>query len=517
MRYYGIERKKANETLMYNLVKCMRFCSQYVTLNKEKRDQRKFNYNQSFVNMPKLMEKDLSIPVGKYYAPVCVITSDIVLREDIPKIKSGLIKLLKKHYSHKFLSHGNSIEKILEIIDKMDDTLTSWYNSVEIGRFDFENDVKLKEKISFFDVYIKNLNSSYLLIEFHLYCAENYIKNQVNIINGNYVKKDGFIMPGFGHNRKVSGGRRIYGVVNYNNAHLKSDHIFEDILKMKWQFYNKIQKYFVTILHQKSVNPPSINVYKTNLPLTGQNMLSFWDSVGISCYQGQLIDESRKLYFKTNLSQRYEHQVRTDMIYVVNEHTFVKLDEYYSVDYQMVFEFKDTFNDSLLRFELLRALNDITAKELISYKQILNRIKLKRDKLHKLLKLRYHFEKDIDYYRRFASEDIWKEARNTISGVFDVMRLSKSNDYSILTESSIDAKNKINEQINTLSNEFNDKTNILQHLVAYKNESRIKVINYLMLFLALSTLVFIIYPDLAKIIGEYIIEILDNIRRHLNL
>lgn len=338
MRFYGILRKRYIEKIMYNIVKLKCFCSQYTTLNKERRDRRKFSYIRSFVKPYLFRDENLSIPEGKYYIPICIITSDLVLRENIPQLKSGLIKLLKKQYSHKFLGGQRSIDEILKNIENMDDTLTSWYDWVDIGRFDFERDSTLNQAISYFDVYIKNINSSYLSMEFHLYLADNYQKKQIQIINNDYVNIKGYVMPGFTQNRRISGGKRTYNIGHYNNAHLKSDLIYEKISILKWRFYNKIQRYFPTILHQRSINPPSINIYKTNINYLEETARHFWDSVGISGYQGQFIDESRKLFFKTNLSGRYERNNRTDSIYVVNDLTMEHEPGYYSIDFQIVNE-----------------------------------------------------------------------------------------------------------------------------------------------------------------------------------
>jgi len=507
MRYYGIKRKRYIEKIKYKLVKFKYFSSQYTTLNKERREQRKFAYVHSFIDSHQFRDEDSSIPEGKYYVPVCVITSDLVLRENIPQLKSGLIKLLKRHYSHKFLGGQRSIDEILKNIENMDDTLTSWYNWIDIGRFDFEEDRTLKQHISYFDVYIKNINSSYLSVEFHLYVSDCYRQEHVHIIDNNYVNTEGYIMPGFTRNHKISGGKRTYVVEHYNNAHLKSDLIYENISTLKWLFYNKIQKYFFTTLHQKAINPPSVNVYKTDIHYTDKNTRDFWDSVGILSFQGQFVDESRKLFFKTNLSGRYEHEGRTDLIYVVNDSTMEKSPGYYSIDFQIVCKFKENLSTSIFKFTLLEALNYTVGKELIAYKLRLNKIKLRKNRLNKLLKLRYFYEKDMDYYRRYACDDIWEKAQNNVSEIFDEKKLKRSYDYRVLTESPIVSKNKIIEQINVLSNEFNEKTSILQHLAVYKNENRSKRINYIMLVLAAATLVFVIYPDLAKEVGKYIQKI----------
>lgn len=62
----------------------------------------------------------------------------------------GFIKLLKKQFSHKFVGGHKSIDEILKCIENMDDTLTSWYDWIDVGRFDFERGGTLKQDISYF-------------------------------------------------------------------------------------------------------------------------------------------------------------------------------------------------------------------------------------------------------------------------------------------------------------------------------------------------------------------------------
>ena len=516
MRYYGIIRKRSIEKIIYSIMKLKLFCYQYTTLDKKKRERRKFAYINSFVEPHQHREENSGIPEGKYYTPICIITSDLVLRENIPQLKSGLIKLLKKQYSHKFFGGHHSIDEILRNIEKMDDTLTSWYNCIDIGRFDFESDSTLNQAISYFDVYIKNTNSSYLSIEFHLYLSDNYQREQIQIINNNYVNIKGYIVPGFTQNRKISGGKRTYNVVHYNNAHLKSDLIYESISILKWRFYNKIQKYFTTILHQKYVNPPSINIYKTNINYAEETVRHFWDSVGISGYQGQFIDVSRKLFFKTNLSGRYERNDRTDLIYVVNELNIDLEPGYYTFDFQIVCEFAENLSTNIFIFSFLTALNELVANDLILHKLNLNKIKLRKNRLNKLLRLRYLYEKDIDFYRRYVCDDKWQKAQNKIAHVFDGEILKYGYDYRVLTESAVVSKTKIFEQIEALCVEFDEKTSILQHLAAYKNEIRNKINNLIVLVLTFATTVFIIFPEISKDVAKFLLYIWSFIKNIFN-
>ena len=486
-----------------------------MTFNKQKREQRKSRYNRVFGEYPKMINKDLSIPEGKYYTPVCILTSDLVMRENIPELQTGLIKLLKRQYSHKFIGGQHSIDEILEDIENMDDTLVSCYNSIDVGRFDFERDNSMNEAISYFDVYIKNINSSYLSLEFHLYLADSFKKMQTGLINSNYVDDKGYIELGFMHNSKTSGGKRTFSVIHYNNADLKSDLICENITILKYRFYDKIQKYFPTLLHQKNSVPPSINIYKTNILYTESTASDFWSSVGISSFRGQFIDKSRKLFFETGYSGSYKHSHRTDLVYIVNEETIKKEGGFYSIDFQVVNELAENFSTNVFKFALLDALNDLIAKECVKYKLKLNKIKLKKNRLSKLLKLRYHFEKDIDFYRRYVSDDIWEKAKMEIASVFEGKHLKRSYDYRILTESPIVSKDKILEQIGVLCVEFDDKTKILQHLAVYKNESKSRRTNFIMLLLSIVTVLFIVFPELSKDAADFLLNVWSSIRTYL--
>lgn len=512
MKYYGVSRKRVIEKMMYYFVKAKEFCLQYTTLNNKKREMRKYIYNHTFVNPYSFHNRSCKIPEGKYYEPICIITCDLILRENISELKTGVVKLIKKYYSHKFLGGQHSFDEIIENIEHMDDTLGTWYNSIRVGRCDFENDSKLKQLISYFDVHIRNVNSSYLALEFHLYLTDNYRNKQMNIINNDYKNVRGYVQSSFTANSRTNGGKKTYGICHFYDKHLKSDLIYENISKLKWRFFNKINVYFPTILHKKGINPPSVNIYKTNINYRQKDAQYFWDSVGVSSYQGQFIDESRKIFFQTNLSGRYANNKRTDLIYIVNDLTMRKAQGYYSVDFQIVCEIEEDISGDIFKFTLLNALNDLVANSLIAYKLKLNKIKLRKNKLSKLLKLRYLYERDMDFYKRYVNDDIWNDAKKEIAYIFNEQKLKYSYDYRFLTDGPIASKNKIMEQINVLCKEFDEKTSVLQHLASYKNEKKDRRINIVMLILTVATVVFLIFPDLSKNIGVFLANIWCSIK-----
>lgn len=515
MRFYGIKFKKRKEKFKFYVAKFKLFTLQFLALSKDKREQKRYWYNELFVDEFKLRKKNYSIPTGKYYIPICVVTSDLILRENISDLQSGLIKLIKHQYSHKFIGGTQSIDEIIFNIENMDNTLNSWYNSVRAGRFDFENNRHLKRLISYFDVFIKNVNSSYLLLEFCIYPSKEFVRLLRNIIDNNFEDKHGYISYSFIQKGKISGGKQIPSICYYNDSGLKSDLIFENINILKWEFYNKIQTYFSTLLHTKELAPPSIEIYKTDISYSNKSASDFWDSVGITSFKGQSIDKNKKLFFETNHSERYNRHDYTDLLYIVNEETIEKKSGYYSFDFQIVTEFTENFSTAILKFETLYALNGLAARICIEYRQKLNKIKLKKNRFSKLLKLRYHYEKAIDFYKRYINDDIWKESESKIANVFNNKYNFHSYDYRIITESSVISQKKIQKQITALEKEFDNKTAILQHLSDYKNERKNRKINIVMLVLSIITVIFIVFPELAKDVANWLIGLWNILKNFL--
>ena len=63
---------------------------------------------------------------------------------------------------------------------------------------------------------------------------------------------------------------------------------------------------------------------------------------------------------------------------------------------------------------------------------------------------------------------------------------------------------RIREQMSVLAKDFEDKGTLLQHLEGYKHESRARLVNYIMLFMAALTLILLIFPDWSKSIAEFL-------------
>lgn len=461
-----------------------------------------------------MTKHDYSIPKEKYCSPACLIVSDLVLREDLATLKKGLGKLLSKHYSHKFLGGVKSQDEIMHIIENMDDTQTWWYDGIEIGRFDFETKKNLKDIISYFDLYVRNINSSYLAIEVHIYFSDNFIKKINQVIDSDIDKPKTYITYSFKHSKKKSGGKTVFSLCNYNEAYQKSDRIFEEMTAVKWLFFSYLQRFFPTCNHVNGRVPPSVLIYKTNINYEDDTYKDFWLSLGLSKVNGQSIDDASKMFFMYELSGRYEKYFTSDMVYLYNEDLIEQERGFYTKDYYVVYKLSSTCLMDILKFNLLNVYNTYYARMVVKYRTKLNKIKLNKNKLHSLLKLRYRFEKEMDSYLRYCDGEHWDDSKEKIDNFFENKDNPVGYKYTYIM-SPRNAMDNIKKQINNVVMDFDIKTSVLQHLSNYKNESKNRKINFIMLALTSLTLVFVIFPNWSDVVADWISNLINWIKNLL--
>ena len=138
LKNYGINRKLIKEKILYRVAQMQYIFLKHFARSDKMRDFYKYTYNRHFTKQATNPRHDYAIPEGKHCRPVALITSDLILRENLPQLKRGLVKLIKNHHSHKFLGGFRSIEDVLDTVENMDDTLTWSYSSIDTGRFDFD-------------------------------------------------------------------------------------------------------------------------------------------------------------------------------------------------------------------------------------------------------------------------------------------------------------------------------------------------------------------------------------------
>lgn len=507
MKDYGIAAKKHREKVMFSMVKTKWDALQHLHFSSKKREFYKSLHEDLIEPQDFLRKFDYSMPQGKYCIPVCLITSDLVLRENIAQLKEGLKKLIAKHYSHKFLGGFKSLDEVLMAVDTMDNTLTWYYPSFSVGRFDYDSISSISPYVSHFDLLIREINDSYLAVEMHLFFTEQYINDLQKIINSDINESKAYLTSSLTHCRKKSGGKRTFAPVRYNPAKQKSDILYESITSLKWKFFDHLQRFFPTMLHRLNLIPPGMLFYQTNIDYRDISAIHFWESIGVPIHNGQFIDSSQKIFFNTSLSGRYSKDSYSDMLFIFHDEKTKFTGEYCDIGYQVVHKYCQSSSCDFFKIQFLDIYNSYFSKELIQYKNKLNKIKLQKKRLYSLLKLRYIFERKIDLYKRLAKDPIWDDCTNRIGNVFDGKTMIKLVDYTHFIGIPIESKNRIIEQIKAITEDFAEKEAILQHLENYTHESRNRILNFVMFLIAAMTLALVIFPDWSKSIATFLTDL----------
>ena len=498
MKYYGIKWKQQRENIEYLYALTITKLKSVIPWKHQKIYKR--NYEFVFKKDHTFKGRYNGIPDKHFLKLEQIVTSDLIYREDINKLQKGIRELLKSHRAgDRFLVHGaEGLEEICKKIDQMDSSLLMWYNRCECGVFDFRGD-QLEQIIDHFTMEVKNINSSYLNLEFQIFLSNEKAKELERLINEDYHHHRGQAYKVL-TSPKNGGAISTYSVVHYNDEFLKADRISDFLGCIEWEFYNALSKYFPLMLHDKGLIPPRIEVFFTDIDYH-DGFERFWDSIGINHWHGQFIDERQKMFFD-HKEAKDENWPCPRLLYI-NKDDGIEAGHLESVKDQVYDHLQDV-SQEYFKFLFLGILSHEAGRKIVEYKHHLDKIKLKKNRLHKLLKLRYSFERNIDSYVRFVRDDIWdtsikkiKEAYICSDSIIKVARRPFFRSYKSFCEDALHGAESINEAIESLRNEFESKRIILQHLADYKNSTHNMWLNVLMLIVATLTLFFVIYPKRA--------------------
>ena len=518
VKYYGLNRKRFEEDFLYAYAK--KRAEILKILPGKHKDFWRRSYDCIYGINGFNRENDNAIPENGFLNLDTLIFADLIHREDIKKLQKGIRQLLKKRRTTRlFFGHHDGLDEICNRIENMDSTLLRWYEKVECGIFEFKGH-KLESSIDYFSVNICNMNSAYLVLEFYVHLTKEKKKVLDELINYNYCEKRGYAFSTLTGKSNKTGAFENYSVVRYNDDLLKADRIYEFISCIEWEFLEELSSNFPLILHRNDIMPPRIEAYYTNIDYH-DDCKSFWDSIGVYGFQGQFIDDRQKMFFECSLSGRYEgDQINNRLIYIIKDddieigqYKSVKDEVYYHLDKYAVEYFKILFLDILSRE---------AGKTVVKYKQKLDKIKLRRNRLMSLLKLKYDLSLYIDDYNRYIRDDIWERVIKKLEDVYldnsaitNKMERSFFISYENFYNSAIAGSKKINCDIEVVLAEFEEKKHILQNLSDYKNAERNMYLSFFMLIISAATLFFVIFPehtkevaDLFRHIYHYIIDII---------
>ena len=511
MKYYGVKRKLHKEEQLYSYAKLHMFLKS-VLPSKHKKN-RKIQYNLFFKDDKyRLKEQNNAIPKNHYLKLDSITFAEIVKREDISQLQSGLKKLIKAKKSSKyiFVNPHKGIDSMLESIDNMDNALLHGYNWVDFGAFEINNS-QIADKYEGIFLKVENLNSGFLLVRIHALLSSTEKELVSSIINQDYHNKKGHITKMIGNKQGKSGGIDKYSLSHYNDAALKSDLLDEHLTCIAWELMHELNRYLPFTMHKLNITPPRIETYYTDIDYKDNNE-DFWSSVGVSAHNGQFVNEQQKVFFSYQLSGRYQSsEYRKRIIYIVKDE---KCSNNVFSSREDAYWHLENCSHSYFIFLLLSSLCQLAGQAVVSYKNKLDKIKLKKNGLKQLLKTRYSFEKDVELYKRFTREDSWKKNKSVLNEEFKAndQIIEKAKNAWVYTHnafcrsSEVEAE-QVKEILSIVEKEFDSKRDILEHLYSYKNLQKTWVVNLIMLAIAFATLLLIIFPEYANCTKDFCISV----------
>lgn len=505
MKYYGLKNKIKKEELLYSYAK--QRAKLLTILPGKKKTFWKNNYNNIYEYDHFYLRDDNSLPDNSFFDMYSIVVADLIRREDIKQLQKGIRLLLQKRRSNRFLvAPIEGLDEICKRIEQMDASLLTWYNTVDCGLFEFK-DHPLECIIDYFSVKICNVNSGYLSLIFNIKLKKEKKDELKDIIANNYYETRGYAFQTLTGKSNTTGAYKNYSVVRYNDNALKADKIFEFISYIEWEFLQELSSLFPFVFHNRNVSPPRIEVYSTNIDWRGDNRY-FWDSIGVDNYQGQFLDERHKVFFENSLSERYGRLYANNRLLYIFKDDGIEIGQFKSIKDRVYHHIKEYAID-YFKFMFLDMLSREAGKTLVVYKHKLDKIKLKRNNLESLLKLKYNLSMEIDDFNRYKRDDIWEKSKKKFDEVYaysdKVAELASRHffiSHTSFCDSAISESKKIDEDIDMVLAEFEEKKMILQNLADYKNTANSYRLNVIMTILTAMTLFFVIFPDKAKKIAN---------------
>lgn len=501
LKYYGIKDKIKREEFLYFYAKYRTKMMSFLPGKRNSfwKNTYQMIYEDEYYHRP----DDNSIPEKDTYQLYSLVVADLIRREDIGKIQKGIRYLLRNRRSNRFLAAPHEgLDEICKKIEQMDASLLSWYDTVNCGIFEFTNH-PLEECIDYFTVKICNVNSGYLSLIFNIHISEKKKRELSELINCNYNDKKGYAYQTMTGRSDRTGAFKNYTITHFNNNFLKADKIYELLSYIEWDFFTELEKIFPFVLHGKTIMPPRIEIFSTSIDYHVDNKY-FWDSVGVSDYQGQFIDERHKMFYENQMSGRYDNlHINNRLIYIFKDDN-IKIGQFKSIK-DTVYHHINDYAIEYFKFMFLDILSRETGKTLILYKHRLDQIKLKKNHLNALLKLKYNLSMDIDDYSRYKRDDIWSRAQKKLDEVYRYNDMVAENatktffiSHTYFCESAVSESNRMDKDIAVVVREFEEKKEILQNLSDYRNAAKSIRLNLITVLLTALTLFFVIFPQKAN-------------------
>ncbi|WP_192987775.1 hypothetical protein [Carnobacterium mobile] len=497
MKYYGIRK---NRNINYISLKGFKLKSkiEYLTeFDKEKKKIKEEMYRDEFLEPP-LFEKSNQIPDEFFYEPGVMIATDLVAKENINQLKSGLKKIILKYSTKKFLSSFSNINEIKQYVENLNENITDNQTWINLGRFDFSSHPTLDKEIAYFDIKLLNFSSSFIAIQFIIFMSNEQKRKLTKLINEDYKGNLKQVTSYYGRKRSKSGARKKYTVTTYDKDSIKNIKISEFTTELKWVLFNQVSKYIPTLLHRLGTVPPSVNIFKTNISLNDKKSASFLNSIGYDSFRFLPISESSSIIIDP-LTDSLKNKNYSDYTYIVNTEFKEKHEGYLDMNHQIVHELEYLYL-YLMKTHILKVMSNKISSVSSFYRNKVNNVRIKKKSYKKLLTLRYAYEKDTNIFKRLFEEIDWENEKKRLESfpfeTMDNLERQHTHAYKVLTEYPFIIKGEIEKYQNYIKYEIENKLTLTSHLKDYKDEGRNHRLNIINILISTITFLSLLFPSI---------------------
>lgn len=477
----------------------------------KKREQQEFAYS-IFNDRFSLDKYNNALPESLYFKPTDIIIYDLIRKEDLIKTQKGLIRLIKKCYSHKFLGGSQSEENIDELINGLNQTIhsgNSWYRT---SIFDFAYNNDLESYIHHFTIRFHNFGSSYVAVEMQIVLSDEFVSEISQFIASPYKKKGMCVHRHWGRNKAKSGAKIQYGVSSgVRSERAKSQIVYEQLQYIKKRFLHEMVKYFPLGQYSNKKNNYGINVFETNITPSMELEYSVYIGLGLDEMKGFFLSDAERLYTSTETVTN-RHTYDSDMMFVYNADRILDFDGYITAHNKALAQLTLDHLDELYRVIVIKNLG-LRYQELIrEYRNKVNGCKNKRRHHKKLLKLQYNFNRDFYDFKKIDEELPVNEVLEKAEEILKRNQYAKSSIYygGHTLDQFTGYPKWIWEQIGTnyseVENDLNRKIAISDSLSKYSSERKNRRMMAFQVALALATFILLLFPskaqDLAALISQ---------------
>lgn len=475
----------------------------------EKRKQNERFY--SFFQEDHFFDKyNNSLPEQYYFKPTDIIIYDLIRKEDLSKVKIGLVKLYKKCYSHKFIDISGSEKDIDRIIQDLDQTLysvDSWYRT---SLFDFAYNDSMNSYIKYFEIRFHNFSSSYVSIEMRIVLSDDFVNEISDFIKKPYKKPGMEIHRTWGRNKKQSGAKTMYGISSGTlSEYAKSKLVYEQIQHIKQIYLHEMVKYFPLLQYLKNKKIASINVFETNITPSLQLDRSVYSALGLDEMNGFYFSLAERFYTSTMTIGRIT-EVESDMMFLYNAELIVDYQMYGSAHNYVLEHLMMDYMKELYKVIILSELGRSYWNLISEYRNKINECKTSRRQHKILLKLKYQLNQDFYDFKKIDEElpvDKKLERAEKIMRSNKYAKLSTfwgMHTYEQFTNIPMQSWIHIRTNYTEAANDLNRKLEIADSLAKYTSERKTRNMVFIQVILAAATFFFLIFPSKAAAAADLI-------------